>query len=307
MMKGRLFTSDLKDILAKSQENRMLPVLLTLLMIPFLCGCFLSRQESEQEKELGVIAAIEGLQGYTRVVGQEEYELYAYLVERALGKEVSEEEKEEQIKEYANKVNATFYLGDRLGLHEPFSFEVLKMRLEQENETRRIKLENNEVIYGLKEFELHTYLQYEMANLELDIVSYLMTNLTDEEIGKKAEEYYNANEQNFRYMKNITYDVTMNGETETIVLERVGLRALGNQDPFLGDFLSTGSVGDIYEDLGTGVTGEMRTVVIRDIEYAPMGYEKNKEEAKYGYVQSELYAELLKLVMVNNPVEFKLD
>ena len=52
---------------------------------------------------------------------------------------MSEEEKAQKVKEYINSVNAVFYLGEKLGLCEPYSFGEMKLRMEQENASRKAK------------------------------------------------------------------------------------------------------------------------------------------------------------------------
>ncbi|MGN0306396.1 MAG: hypothetical protein ACI4D2_09615, partial [Lachnospiraceae bacterium] len=143
------------------RKKSMLFVLLLLILI-FGSGC---RKENTTTESIGLIQMIEGYKGYTRKISREEYDFYAYFVTRELPEEISPKELERRIRDYANEVNAVFYLGNRLNLCEPYSLELLQMRMEQENDSRRLKQERKEVIYGLEEFTLETYFQYEMARL----------------------------------------------------------------------------------------------------------------------------------------------
>ena len=104
----------------------------------------------------------------------------------------------EKVKEYARKVNAIFFLGDKLGLCEPFSFELLKLRMEQENQSRKLKLENEEIIYGLEQFSLETFYQYTLDNLKTKIHSYLEEHI-DAGILNLAKKYYEENKNLFKF------------------------------------------------------------------------------------------------------------
>ena len=59
----------------------------------------------------------------------------------------------------------------RLGLIDDDSLEGVAKRCDDENERRRKSLENGEIVYGLKEFTLPVYLDYELTRFKLDFVS----------------------------------------------------------------------------------------------------------------------------------------
>ena len=83
-----------------------------LVMIIF-AALFLGKKENAMQENTGLLTAIENYQGFSRTVSKEEYDFYAYFVERDLSKEVSAEELDHLVKEYANEVNAVFYLANR--------------------------------------------------------------------------------------------------------------------------------------------------------------------------------------------------
>lgn len=252
-------------------------------------------------KSTGILGDINGYQGYTRVISREEYEFYQYFVERDLPEKVSEEELERLVHEYAGKVNAVFYLGNRLGFCEPYSFEVLELRVEQENIKRQLMLERGEVVYGLEEFSKETYFQYIMDNLQADIQGYLESH-ADEEILKRAKEYYDAHEEDFIYRKEVHYEQSLDGITEKVIADVDMLSFLGKADMGLADFLGIAKVGDVYED---DKDGQVRRIVLKDIVYSEKGYEHNADLALYRLVQNELYDEVIKTVEKNNPVQFE--
>ena len=268
--------------------------MLTLILVTLTaCG--------NSEQSAGILDTIESYRGYTRVITKEEYDFYKYFVERDLSEPVSDEKLDELIKEYAGKVNAAFYLGNKLDLCEPYSFETLQLRMEQENASRQAKLQEGEAVYGLEQFTLQTYFQYTVDNLETSLHQYLETH-ADKGILKQAEKYYEENKEIFRNRESVTYEVNMNGTTETITADGEQLSMLGKSDPGLADFLNGAEIGEIYSDVQNY---QERQVVLRDITYSEEGFENNKELILYRYVRNELYESIIEQVAENNPVEFE--
>lgn len=254
-----------------------------------------------QKKTPGLLETLDGYRGYTRVVSQEEYEFYQYFVERDLTEKVSESELDQLVKDYAESVNAAFYLGNQLDLCEPYSFEALKLRVEQENAERKIKLENDEVVYGLEQFTLETYFQYTMDNLQASLQGYLEEQ-ADEEIRKLAKEYYEAHEEEFIYRKEVVYEQSLDGVKEKLTADVDMLSFLGKSDIGLADFLATGQVGDTYAD---NRNEQERRVVLKKITYNEKGFENNARMALYLLIREELYDDVIAMAAKNNPLEFE--
>lgn len=272
-----------------------------LLVIVIFSMVLLNRNEHPEEKNTGLLSTIESYQGYSRTVSKEEYDFYAYFVERDLPKEVSAEELDHLIKKYANEVNAVFYLANRIGFCEPYSFEALKLRIQQENTKRQIQLEEGEVIYGLEQFTLETYFQYTMDNLQASLQGYL-EEYADEEVMNLAKEYYQAHEEEFIYRNEVVYEQTVNGVTETLTADVDMLSFLGKSDTGLADFLSIAQVGEYYAD---DRNDQDRQVTIKEITYSEKGFENNADMALYLLVREELYDQVIKIVAENNPLEFE--
>ena len=260
---------------------------------------FFSAFRSEESSDL--LEKIDTYKGYTRVVSDEEFEFYKYFVERDLQDEIDEDELEEKVITYTNEVNAVFYLGNKLAFCEPYSFEALKLRMEQENIQRKISLEQGEEVYGLKEFTLRNYFQYVMDNLEADIKSYLETN-ADEGILRMAKDYYQTHEEEFVYRKEVVYEETLNGVTQTLTADVDTMSLLGKTDTAMGDFLQMAEPGEVYED---NIEDIERRIVLKEIIYSEKGYENNAEMALYRMVSAELYDKVIEMVAVNNPVSFE--
>lgn len=252
-----------------------------------------------QNKESKLLAQIESYQGYIRVVSQEEKDFYSAFVKRELSKDVSEEELEVLTLEYMNEVNAVFLLGNELGLCEPYSFELLKLRMEQENRNRQLKKEQGEVIYGVEQFTLETFYQYERDLLESDIIAYLEANI-DQGIVKLAKDFYDENEVLFMGRLAVVYEETKDGNTKEVEADREQLDFLGNADRGLADFLETGGIGEVYQDQ---MDGADRTVLLKDIKYTKSGFENNKENVLTYYIRNILFEDLIDMVASQNPVE----
>lgn len=241
-------------------------------------------------------------QGYQRTVGEEEYKLYTYFVKREITGEVSKDELKKRVEDYANQINALFYLANKFGLCEPYSYETMKLRMEQENEMRKIKKEKGEAIYGLEEFSLEQFFQYKKDTTEASLRSYLEGEV-DEVMIENAKAYYEENREKFRYRENIIYEETVKEQKEIVEADRTQLKLLGNADPALADFLMLGEVGESYSDVQN--EGK-REVVIKEILYNEEGFEANKQAAVSYYIQQELYSQLITMVAENNPVQFQL-
>lgn len=247
-----------------------------------------------------LLEAIGGYKGYSREISKEEYEFYEYFVKRDLAED-KKEELEALTKAYAERVNAVFYLGNKLGFCKPYSFESLKSCMEQENTERKVKLEKGEMVYGLQQFTLENYFQYELGNLETNICGYLEENL-DRQLEKEAKDYYEANKEMFRGREAMTYEVTIEGVTETVTADSDQLSLLNKADMGLADFLNAAEIGETYTDLQNG---QERTVVLKEINYTKDGYRNNKQMAISTYVREILYGRVIETVIQNNPAEFE--
>lgn len=248
-----------------------------------------------------MLDSIEQFRGITHVVSQEEVEFYRYFVERDLPNDISEEEIALRTDEYIKYVNAIFYLANKWGISEPYSFELLELRMQQENQQRKIKIESGEVVYGLQQFTLETYFQYRLSNLETDLCQYLEQNI-DKEILQLAKKYYKENKEKFRYRTKVTYELMVDNKSEIISVDASQLNLLGKTDGALADFLLLGEIGQSYEDVFNGKT---RKVVLRGIIFNEDGFENSKEIIIYKYIREELLDMIIKRITVNNPIEYE--
>ena len=267
-----------------------------LCVLGWISVCITSRRNSTN-----LLDSIETLRGTTRVISKEEVEFYRYFVERDLVSNVSEEEIQRKTKEYTEYVNAVFYLGNKWDLSEPYSFELLEFRMLQENQQRKAKIEQGEVVYGLQQFTLETYFQYLLGNLETKLHQYLENNI-DKDIVRQAKDYYQKNKEKFKYRKEVTYELTSDNKVETVSVDDSQLNFLGKTDERLADFLSLEEIGACYQDI---VDGESRTIVIKDIIFNEDIFEKNQEIVVYKYIREELLDKIIEKIILNNPIEYE--
>lgn len=279
-------------------RKKVIFLLLSVLLVLF-SGC--GKQEKEQEKNLMEI--VKEYKGYEREIGQEEYEFYTGFVKRELTEELTEQELEKRVRNYANETNALFFLANKLGVCEPYSHELLKMRMEQENALRKLKKEKGEVFYGPEQFTLEQFFQYTRDITEANLRTCL-ERWTDDGTIENAKVYYEEKKEKFRIRETVTYQVTKNDSTETITADRAQLNILANADPGLADFLELGQEKEQYEDVQEG---GKRVVIIQEIRYNEDGFEANKEAAISAYIQQRLFPQLLQIVAENNPVSFRLE
>ena len=271
-----------------------------LLAMLFLIG-FLIKDVVGKEKIPKVVSQIKDYKGYTRIISQEEFQFYKSFVEKQNPKEKNQQYLDKKTREYANYVNAEFYLGSKLGLCAPYSFEHLKLQMEQENDSRKVKIANDEKVYGLEEFTLQTFFQYQLDNLEIGICNYLQQN-TDKAMIKAAKKYYEEDENKVNIRSEVVYEVTQDGEKETIKVDREQLNFLGKSDIGLADFLETGNINDLYRD---EKDSQEREVIIKEIKNETSGFEENQDAVIYSYIRTELYPEMIQTLAENNPAEFE--
>lgn len=286
----------------RKREKKIWIPLLGIMAVVMGIGVFwASKNSGASVEKVGILEQINGYQGYVREISKEEYEFYEYFVRRDVTKETSEEEIKTLVEEYAAEVNATFYLGEQLGLCEPYSYEELKLAKDAENVSRQEKLEAGEVIYGLKEFTLQTYFQYTLDNLQVDLMRYLEEH-TDAQVLKMAKNYYEEHQEEFCYRVGVVCEQTIGENTETIRIDADMLSHLGKADPALADFFGRAEIGAVYQDVyGT----QERSVCLNEIIYNQEGYEQNAQMVLYQFIRNELYDLVITTVAQNNPVKFE--
>lgn len=283
----------------KNFRMGMLKAIAAVLIVASFTGCG-GDSSSDKVEQKSIVEEIQSDKGYIRVVSQEEYDFYKYFIERDLAEEIEADALDVQVKAYINEVNAVFYLGDKFDLYEPYSFDLLKIRMEQENQDRKRKLEAGEIVYGLEQFTLQTYYQYERSNLETDLIAYIEEHV-DSEIMEQAEAFYYENSDLFTGRESVTYEITAFGETKEVTADREQLNLLANGDRNLADFLENAEVGETYTDVQNG---EERNVVVTKIINSEAGFENNRDAVIQYYIRYVLLEELIDTVAKNNPVEF---
>lgn len=237
---------------------------------------------------------------YTRSVSAEEYEFYYNLTKRDLPANTDPTEIEEKAKEMAGRSIAEFSLGQKMGICQPYSFESLQRNMEKENDQRKIKKENGEVIYGPEEFDLITYYNYVTSNLEIDAVDYIAAN-ADDTMLQNAEAYFEEHREDYRPISSIRYTITENEKTEEKTLLQEDMRTLERLDGELFEFLYYGEVGDTMEYF---YGDALRTAKILAIEKEDPDFASAQAAALEDYVSKVYYEELVQKEMSHILLEF---
>lgn len=68
--------------------------------------------------------------------------------------------------EKLSELKALYALAEQRGYVDSTSYKSLIKRMDAENARRKDKIKNGEIVYGLSEYSLHTYLEYEMDSFE---------------------------------------------------------------------------------------------------------------------------------------------
>lgn len=258
--------------------------------------------QSRREEGEGLIAGLSSFQGSSRTVSQAEYDFFRARAERSTGPQRSEEELDQLAREQITAVSARFSLGNHLGLCEPYSFEALAYRMEQENIIRKAKADSGEAVYGAVQFTLESYLDYLDSNLETDIVSFLVDN-ADRSMLEQARTYYDSHTASFSKLVSVTYELE-DGEglntTETLSADE--LRSLQNTDSPLSEFLSSAQPGEVLEYQSFGGAAQRATFV--EAKWEVPAFEDAVPIAVRTWLNAEIMDGLYADVAQNAPVVF---
>lgn len=247
----------------------------------------------------GLLEELTAYRGYSRTVGQEEVDFFRGLAEDDLPEG---EDLDAYTKEYIGLVDAKFYLGSRLGLCDRFDYAAMKLRLEQENTIRAAKVADGQAVYGVTSFTPDSYFRYLEAELDADIVEYLVGH-ADKEMEKRAEDYFNAHPDAFRQLDSITYQVEENGESSTVTAERTTLRNLENSDAILSDFLYSAQPGDTMDYQSP--EGTARRVTLIETATQMPTFDEARSAALDAWLRAEALDGLYATLADNNPVQFE--
>lgn len=253
-----------------------------------------------EEKQPGITEQIFSFSGYTRVIEQQEYDFYEHLARRQMDDLNDSERLAQKTRELAQTANAQFYLGNKLGLSGPYSFENMQLQMKHENARRKMNKEKGEAIYGPESFDIYRYYQYVTSNLEVDLIDYLAKH-SDKSLELKAKSYFEKNEMNYTRPDRIIYSISENGSTEEHTLDWRQLNSLEKADPELGGILKTGSEN---QEFAYTYGSMQRKGKILSATYVPTDFEQQKTAIVSDYLKSGYYKELLQEVGKNNPVAF---
>lgn len=96
-------------------------------------------------------------------------------------------------------IHGVYELAKEHGYIDSASYEGIKQRMEQENQSRSEAIEKGEVVYGLSSFNYNVYLEYEMDTLQKSYCEDT-TNPGMEISEDESREYYEENKDSMFYM-----------------------------------------------------------------------------------------------------------
>lgn len=257
--------------------------------------------KGENDKKDDVLTKFKNIEGYIRIIENDEYDFYKMMVVRDSESDTSEEEIEKRTKEKINRINAEFMLGYEMGLCKPYSFESFQRDMENENSQRKIKKEKGEVFYGPAEFNLITYYNYISSNFKLDMVEFITLNATDE-INKDAKKYFEENKERYRSIDKISYVIEENGERREQELLREDMSTMEKTESELFEFLYSGKEGDKYSYSYNDV---QKNVEIKAIQYEVLNYSNNAERVMRDYISNIYLEDLIRKIEEKNLVKFQ--
>lgn len=254
----------------------------------------------DEEKQPGITEQILAYSGYSRVIGQQEYDCYEYLAKREMDDVSDKALLAHHTKYLAQTANAQFYLGNKLGLYGPYSFENLQEQMKHENAERAMKKEQGQAIYGPEVFDIYTYYQYVSSNLEVDIIDYLASS-ADASMLAKARTYFEENKKDYNHPEQVVYSLSENAKSEVYTIDWRQLISLESADSQLAHFLKEGSDNQEW----SYVFGSLkRNVKIHSVTYVKTDFEQQKAYIVSDFLKDGYYKELLQEVAKNNPMSF---
>ena len=176
-----------------------------------------------------------------RTVSKDEQAFFADLLRKQ-----GQDSGDETVQQYVAKINAAFYLGSRMELCEPFSYEALCYRTEAENNDRAMKKLTGQLYYGPDSFSVAGHFEYRYNRLYSDMITWLADRRDDAMI-QASYDFYQAHKEQFTGVKSVTYRITEDGFTETKTMDNTMFRTMGHSDPSLMDFLERSEIGEITE------------------------------------------------------------
>lgn len=227
-------------------------------------------------------------------IGQEEIGFYEDIITRD-NKYLSNNELRDEVKNYAEEVYAQFYLGEEYGLCKPFSYEALKMSVEAENNNRIAKKDSKEIVYGVMNYGIDQFLNYELSNLKINIVDYLVKN-HDINIEKKAKKYFENNPEYFEEIKTIKYRIG----NEIEIADKNSLKMIEKISPELFENLYNLDNGERFS---IEVNSEVIDCEVIDKEISLLNFNDEKDVVLRRYISDVYYWELVNSVKEFNKIE----
>ena len=228
-----------------------------------------------------------------RTISDDEFQFYKNIVAKT--EEGDPATLEDRTKEFAENVYAQFGLAEKCGLTGPYSYSSLQLEMDAENAQREAKEADGEVVYGVLDFTLDTYLDYRLTNLKLDTVHYYVQN-ADRKLIRNAKKYWKEHQDEFKNVESITYSI--DGKKTTVHKE--DFSTLEKTDSALFETLWNGSEGDTFVVTdGSGATGK-----IEEKKTTVTDFDKDRTEVLGIYITRVNYDQMLEEYKKTNTLTF---
>ena len=227
-----------KQMHTQRQAGRWL--LAAAVVLVLLAGGFFWLRKETARAAFPLLEELSALQA-DRTVSAEEQAFFAELLRKD-----GQDPTAEAVQQYAAEINATFYLGSRMDLCEPFTYETLRYRTEAENNDRAMKKLTGQLYYGPDAFSEVGYFEYRYSRLHSDMITWL-ADRRDDAMTQAARDFYDTHQEQFTGVKSVTYQITEDGVTKTKTMDNTLFRTMGQSDPALMDCLERSEIGEKTE------------------------------------------------------------
>lgn len=260
------------------------------------------QKTSSEETDLDFTEYV-NLTGEINVVEQEEYHFFYEMISKNFEDRTKQETIHEETTAYIQDIYSQFLIGNHLGVGKPYSFQTLTYEMEQENLSRKLKDENNEVFYGPVQYQLDDYFKYTLNNTKLSIVKKLSED-ADDSLIEKAREYYESYPEKFSSIEAISYEINRGGVTEQKTVYNHEMSTMEKVEPELFQIIYESDEGVSFEieEFGEEVTGK---VLAKSIINLP--FDELQQEVLKVYITKYVYDDLVAAIGKENPIKLDIE
>ncbi|MEG2093723.1 MAG: hypothetical protein RRY80_05355 [Lachnospiraceae bacterium] len=278
-------------------------IILSIILLFIVIGKIQEFKSTSYKEETNILKQIKSYPQTTWMIEQEEFDFFKQLAQKEVKDPKNKEEIAAKAKELLTLSSAQFFLGNKLGLSEPYSFTHLKDVMEQENAQRKVDKQQGKEVYGPVEYTLSTYYQYVSSRLRAKVIDNIVFH-ADELLVSQSKDYYKEHKEDYRIPKNICYSITIEGNTTEKTISWSEIQELEHSDSILFDFLIQAEEGiDTSYETEEGEA----TLKILTVTWEKTDFESNKSTILTDYLNQVYYDQLLAQIAEKNSVQITND